>query len=57
MRTKFRVADYLIELSMSAVVVALYFFGKISIALALLGIALSLSLSWPRRRKKNSSSL
>jgi len=57
MKRKIRIADNLLEVSATAVVITLYLFGKISLAYALLGIAISLSLVWPFKTKKRSSSL
>lgn len=52
MRTQLSVADWLIELSTSAVVLILFFLGKISLAVAILGIVLCLSITLPARRKR-----
>ncbi|MBS1491194.1 MAG: hypothetical protein JSS93_11755 [Bacteroidetes bacterium] len=50
MKTRLHTADYLLELSTSAVVVGLYFLEYISFGLAALGLAFCLSLSMPRKR-------
>jgi hypothetical protein len=52
MRRRLSLADWLIELSTSAVVIALYFLGKLTLALALLGIAICLSITLPAKHKK-----
>jgi hypothetical protein len=57
MKRKIRIADNLIEISAAIVVIALYLFGKISLAYTLLGLVLSFSLVWPFKTKKKSSSL
>ncbi|HTH57810.1 MAG TPA: hypothetical protein VL728_17305 [Cyclobacteriaceae bacterium] len=52
MSKRLRLADWLIELLMSAVVISLYFSGKISLAVALLGIVICLSITLPHKRRK-----
>ncbi len=52
MKGKIKLADYLLEISASTVVITLFLFDKISLAYALLGIVLSLSLMWPIKTKK-----
>lgn len=52
MNKRLSLADWLIELSTSAVVITLFFLGKISLAIALVGIALCLSITLPAKRKK-----
>ena len=54
MKRKIKIADNLLEISASVVVIALYLFGKISIGYALLGVVISLNLMWPFRAKKKS---
>jgi hypothetical protein len=50
--THLNFADWLIELSTSAVVIGLYFYDKISLALALLGIVICLSITIPIKRRR-----
>lgn len=57
MKGNIKVVDHLIEISAASVVIALYLYGKISLAPALLGIVLALSLVWPFKTKKKPSSL
>jgi len=52
MRTRISFADWLIELSTAAVVLTLFFLGKISLAVALLGIVVCLSITLPSKRRK-----
>jgi len=54
MKNKIRIADNLLEISASVVVITLYLFGKISIDYALLGVVISLNLIWPFRARKRS---
>lgn len=52
MRTRLSLADWLIELSTTAVVITLFFLGKISLAVALLGMVICLSITLPAKRKR-----
>jgi hypothetical protein len=54
MRYKITPADYWIEITTAAIVVALHIFGVISLAVALLGLVVCLSISLPYRRRSKS---
>lgn len=52
MKRKIKIADYLLEISATTVVITLFLLDTISFGYAVLGIVLSLSLMWPIKTKK-----
>jgi len=55
MRKKIALADWLIELSTAALVITLYFMGKLTLALALLVIVICLSITLPIKHRRRAS--